>query len=503
MMSDHKVLSFIRRLAPFESIWLILVKVLLINKVSGRQVIDLIKKPGMEDSRNFSWWAKGSIDQGRLEDALGYQRGDLDDSFLTMVPRDHLHYTGPQIWHCPSCIKVGYHSSLFCLRKIQSCPWHGDKLVGCTKCYDLLSLLHLPSKKSRSFPAEPERICEHILPLAGRFIIPDLSAPIFQVMNSWYRDFAEWLAASEKIVGGDIFRWIESPEYKHDLDDMILQYLEDKTHIPKPFNSRLNFPVTRLSLEYSFEREGGVSIFCSADASTLRLYDVQCMGVASISKIDQIRCIKSLRRYIWKTYISKHRKCLRSFINLTLHQRMHLQPGSSCFASLAYVCWLMQALTTNDVALAIGRGQCTYSTYGSRDHCPLAEFKNSLTNKLVRFYSVWGALLIGIAESGETVVKFHNMKVEHTRNYSFSHTYKNIPLAPSPDDSEKYGVYFVSPAHLKELSNLRCGCKSGTADYVPQNLAEDTVERFYPDATSVLKFIDPQKSKIVKSYIYL
>ncbi|WP_133306525.1 hypothetical protein [Pseudomonas sp. LS-2] len=503
MMNERQVLSFIRRLAPFESIWLILVKVLLINKVSGRQVIDLIKNPSIEDYLSFSWWAKGSIDQGRLEDTLGFQRGALDDSFLTMIPRDHLHYAGPQVWHCPSCIKIGYHSSIFCLQKIQSCPWHGDKLVSCPKCYELLNLLHLPSQHSRSFPSDPERVCPHISSLAGRFVIPDFSAPIFQVMSSWYRDFTVWLAASKKLVGGDIFRWIESRNFKHDLDDMILRYLDEKLHVPKPFNARLSFPVARLSLEYSFEREGGVTGFWGADPGQRRLYDIQCMAVVSISKIDQIRCVKSLRRYLWKTYISKHRKCLRAFVNLTLHQRMHLQRGSSCFTSLAYVCWLMNALTTNDLALALGRGHCTYSTYGSRDHCPLAEFKNSLNNKLVRFYSVWGALLIGTAESGDTVVKFHNLKVEQTLNSSFSCTYKDIPWSPSPDDSEEYGAYFVSPFHLKELSDLRCGCTSVTADYVPPHIAEDTVERFYPDAASLLKFIDPQKSNNIKNYIYL
>jgi hypothetical protein len=502
-MNERQVLSFVRRLAPFESIWLILVKVMLINKVSGRQVIDLIKNPQMVDSRNFNWWAKGAIDQGRLEDTLGFQRGALNDSFLSMIPRDHLHYTGPQIWHCPSCIKIGYHSSVFCLRKIQSCPWHGDQLVSCSKCYELLNLLHLPSQYPRSFLSDPECFCEHISPLAGRLVIPDLSSPIYQEMSSWHREFMGWLAASQKLVGDDIFRWTESRQLKNDLDDMILQYLEDKIHIPRPFEAHLGFPVTRLSLEYSYEREGGVSAYWGSDRSRYRRYDIQCMGVVSISKIDQIRCIKSLRRHIWKTYVSKHKKCYRSFIDLTRHQRMHLQPGNSCFASLAYVCWLLNALTTSNLVVATGKSQCTYSTYGSRDHCPLAEFKNTLNKKLVGFYSVWGALLIGAADSSETVVKFHNMIVEQTLSSNFSRIYKDIPWAPSPADSGEYGSYFVSASHLKKLTILRCGCKSGASEFVPPHLVEDTVERFYADAGSVLKFIDPQKSKLKRTYIYL
>ena len=502
-MTNRQVLSFIRRLAPFESIWLILVKVMLINKVSGRQVIDLIKKPEMDDSRNFSWWAKGAIDQGKLEDALGFQRGALDDSFLGMVPRDHLHYTGPQILHCPSCIKLGHHSSVFCLAKIHSCPWHGDKLVGCSKCYELLNCLHLPSAYARSFPSAPALFCEHVLPLFGSLVISDLSAPIYQVMSSWHVEFMGWLAASEKLVVDDIFRWIESRQDKKFLDDIILQYLEVRTHIPKPFHANLHFPVTRLSLEYSYEREGGVSGYGDDDRTSDRLFDMQCMGVVSISMIDQIRCVKSLRRHIWKTYVSKHKKCYRSFIDLTLHQRMNLQPGKSCCASLAYVCWLMNVLRTKNLGDATGKNRCIYSASGSRDHCPLATFKSILNDRLVGFYSVWGALLMGSEDSGETLVKFHNLILDETLNSNFSRTYKNILLSSSPVDYGEYGAYFVSASHLEKLTILRCGCRSGIAEYVPPDFVEDIVERFYPDASSVLKFINPQNSKLHRTCIYL
>ncbi|WP_152533547.1 hypothetical protein [Pseudomonas syringae] len=502
-MNDRQILSFIRRLAPFESIWLILIKVMLINKVSGRQVIDLIKNPEIGDSRNFSWWAKGAIDQGKLEDTLGFQRGALDDSFLGMIPRNHLHYTGPQILHCPSCIKIGYHSSVFCLMKIQSCPWHGDKLVGCSKCYELLNSLHLPSQYARSFPSDSAHFCEHILRLAGRLVAPDLSAPIYQKMWSWHREFMRWLAASAELVGDDIFRWTESRQVQNNLDDMILQYLENKTAIPMPFKAHLSFPVTRLSLEYSHEREGGVLGYWGADRRSDRLYDMQCMGVVSISKTDQIRCVKSLRRYIWKTYVSKHKRCYRSFIELTLHQRMNLQFERSCCASLAYVCWLMNALSTRNMAMATGKDRCTYRASGSRDHCPLATFKTILNDQLVGFYSVWGALLMGAERSGETIVKFHNLTLDQTLNSNFSHTYKDIPWTCSPLDSGEYGAYFVSASHLEALTIQRCECKSGTSEYIPQNLVDDVAERFYSEPGLVLKFLSPQNFKIKKHYIYL
>lgn len=501
-MHDRQVLSFIRRLAPFESIWLILVKVMLINRVNGQQVIDLIKKPEMGSSYTFSWWAKGAIDQGRLETTLGFQFGDLDGTFLNMIPRDHLHYTGPQIWHCPSCIKIGYHSSVFCLRKIQSCPWHGDKLVSCSECYELLNCLHLPSRYKRSFPLEPKPSCEHMLALGKRLTSPDLSAPIYQEIGSWHHGFIRWLSDSERFVGGDIYRWVSSRVSRDCLDDVLLQYLDARIDIPKPFQADFGFPVARLSLEYSYEREGGVSTCRSSDRSSDRLYDMQCLGVVSISKIDQIRCIKSLRRYIWKKYISKHKKCYRSFIDLTLHQRMNLQPGSSCFASLAYVCWFMNALTTSNLAVVTGKGQCIYRAYGGRGHCPLATFKGILINRLVGFYSVWGALFRG-AIGGETVVKFHNMVLEQTLGLNFSHIYKDIPEVPSPADTGEYGVYFVSADHLENLTASRCGCKSNVSHYVPPDLAVDKVERFYPDTSLVLKFIDPNSSKANKTYIYL
>lgn len=490
-------------MAPFESIWLILVKVLLINRASGRQIVDLIKNPKIMDCRHFIWWTQGAIDQARLEATLGFQPGDLNNSFLNKIPRDQILFTENQIRHCPSCIKIGHHSSIFGLRKIQFCPWHGDKLFSCSKCYDLLDFFQRPSKNARGFPSDIGLLCEHVLPLAEKVFTPDFSDSIYYEIGCWCNEFMAWLAESNKLVGDDIFRWIDSKQSKNHLDGMLLKYLEVRTAIPATIITSLEFPVTRLSLEYPFEREGGTVESWWETRRGGRLYDMQCLGVSSISKMDQVSCIKSLRRYLWKTYVSKHRKCYRSFVDLTRHQRMNLQSGSCCIVSLAYACWLASIFKAKNFDAAIGKYQSAYKAFGGKNHCPSVSFKRKLNILLLGFYRLWGGMLIGAAESDEVIVNFHNVEDDPTLSLNFSHTYRKQPVATLFTGDEKYSSYFVSAHHLQDLTSLRCKCTATISAYIPEELVKDLVERFHPDPRAVLRFIDPAKSVRTKGCIYL
>ncbi|MEX5624688.1 hypothetical protein ABFV62_31675, partial [Pseudomonas syringae] len=67
-------------------LWLILIKILVINRVQGKQVSALIKNESMDWSINkFCWWAPGCISQERLEVAINLPAGALKRSFIENV----------------------------------------------------------------------------------------------------------------------------------------------------------------------------------------------------------------------------------------------------------------------------------------------------------------------------------------------------------------------------------------------------------------------------------
>ena len=152
-MYKGTILSFIRKLASCESLWLILVKILVINRVQGKQVSALIKNDNMDWSINkFRWWGSGCVSQERLEVAINLPAGALKRSFVENIVGRRV--GGRKvIRHCNECIELGYHSSIFFIEKISQCPWHGNNLVDCRFCLAALDFLDRPSLHARDFLA--------------------------------------------------------------------------------------------------------------------------------------------------------------------------------------------------------------------------------------------------------------------------------------------------------------------------------------------------------------
>ena len=85
-MHKGSVFSFIRKLASCESLWLILLKILVINRVQGKQVVELIKNENIDwGTQKFRWWGAGSISQERLEKAIQLPASALTNSFIENV----------------------------------------------------------------------------------------------------------------------------------------------------------------------------------------------------------------------------------------------------------------------------------------------------------------------------------------------------------------------------------------------------------------------------------
>lgn len=126
---------------PFESIWSVLMKVVVLNNLTWPELTSLIKqrhlKGALQNNANPAAAATW-IDFGRLAQLLGVDecrltRGTWES--MAMQPRYRNRYG---LRRCPECWKTGYHCVLFDLIAIKSCPWHRCPLTEpCVMCASL------------------------------------------------------------------------------------------------------------------------------------------------------------------------------------------------------------------------------------------------------------------------------------------------------------------------------------------------------------------------------
>ena len=128
-------------LRPFESLWMLGQKLAAFNCVTPQtinRVIFLRERAGRQWrlAANFSTLCEVlGCDSDRLEPfAPGYLLGISDLPRLDVFRCSELRF-------CPACLRLGFHSEIFQLRGLRSCPQHGCRLQSvCTGCQRLVGV---------------------------------------------------------------------------------------------------------------------------------------------------------------------------------------------------------------------------------------------------------------------------------------------------------------------------------------------------------------------------
>jgi hypothetical protein len=479
-MHKGSVFSFIRKLASCESLWLILLKILVINRVQGKQVVELIKNENIDwGTQKFRWWGAGSISQERLEKAIQLPASALTNSFIENVVGRRVG-SKQAIRHWELCIAMGYHSSLFFLEEITHCPWHGKQLLACRSCYFALDYLDRSSVHTRDFLLGNH--CDHVKAIIERMPVCDLSNPVFNFVERWHEFFLDWLKAAKDRCGNDLYRWLGLTGYYSSKDtDYILRFLEPKIDVPTGFDIITDYPVSRLNIPHA------ATAWCQKDEplvkgwQSIRQEKIRDMGMQCSFKTDQIACVKSICRYVRRRYLARHRRCFKSFASLKANHRMGLEYEHTCCVSVAYACWLVNIHDVRTVDSALKKKARAYRIPRSEPVYPrpISLLAKDLNLLLAQFYEIWAGLVVS-EQSNETIVVLESVRLHPWASANIA-SIDNIVTQDECFGSSDYGLYYPAPTYLSEMTELRCKRNCLKENYASPDLIADQGEYFFSE----------------------
>lgn len=447
-----KVLSFVRKMVPFESIWLVFIKVMILNKFSCVSLLKLIARDDYS-SRAFlpAWWSSDFVSTGKLESLLQLSAGQLDSAYIENTVPAAFTYLNLRVRHCKKCIERNYHSSLFSLPYLLTCPWHGEVLVECAGCGISIQL-------SGMHPVAVDDIrnhllCEHVQSLILQPFHKFNNCEL-ENLSQWYTEFRAWLTQAENIVGEDVFVALtESANYRWKVD-FLFNYLEPIIGLSFPRVNGEFFPVVRISMFR--EAKAWLQIrTLTRKAARSKFLQSECNATSIICYEDMIASMKSLRRFIVKRFLRKHKSCLRRLNLLTQEQRLHMDFDSRCSCSIAYSCWLLQLLDVNRLVSFSAKKKRRYRCPACRKSYPKTLFKIDLINYMAKFHSIWASIEFARKQMDlyKLDVRFVGESSHGIYNYSYFCACK--PRS-SEDDGCGMSHYIVEPDFVSAHNLARC-----------------------------------------------
>lgn len=449
----NKVLSFVRKVVPFESIWLIFVKVIILNRIPCISLLKLVARDDYS-GRAFllPWWSSGCVATDKLESLLQLSAGQLDSAHIENTVPAASAYLNLRIRHCKKCIERNYHSSLFSLPYLLNCPWHGEVLVECARCGISIQQLEW-MRLGRDDDVRTHLVCEHVKSLVLQPFHKFNNCELDN-LSQWYGDFRTWLSNAESIVAGDAFIALKESANDRCKVDFLFNYLEPIIGLPF---SRVNgefFPVIRIAMFREAKPWLQVRTL-TRKAARSKFLGSESIATSRICCDDMIASMKSLRRFIVKQFLSKHKSCLRRLSLLTQEQRLHMDFDRRCSCSIAYSCWLLQLLDVNLFVAFSAKKRRRYRCPPFREGYPKSLFKIDLINYIAKFHSMWAS--IEFAQDQMDAYKVDVCLVGEGLHgiYNYSYFCARKPNS-SEDDDCSMSHYIVEPGFVNYRNLVRC-----------------------------------------------
>lgn len=477
-----KFLSFVRKVVPFESIWLVINKILIVNKLTRASLVKLIVKD--EFSGNVfdqPWWSSNVVSINKLETLLQLGKGQLQDSYIENTIPIASAYLNCQIRHCNSCIGRNYHSSLFSIPYLMFCPWHGDELVDCASCRVSINML------CQTLILGDDDIwghfaCGHVKPLASH-PFHKFSSSELEVINQWCNSFVAWLLQAESIVAGDIFIALSESARDRSKVDFLFNYLEPI--IGLPFSRRCNeyFPVVRISLPRDSKAWLQVRTL-TRKANRSELLKSECIAHSEICYKDMIASMKSVRRFITKRFLSRHKKCLRRLRGYTQEQRLSMKFECRCSFSIAYSCWMLQLLEIDMPVSLSNRKKIRYRCPRYKGGYPKSLFKVDLVNSIAKFHGIWACIEFACDQMDFYKIDVRFISESSLGIYNNSYFCVRKPTS-SKDEDCSMSHYLVEPSFVNICNLERCQNLSSKVVFTP-SYEEVMVEDLFTSNTALV-----------------
>lgn len=335
---------------PYESGWLLFVKLMAHNFCSPRVIAQAIAKPGLVwngslDFRDSSW-----IDIPRFAVALNISPDRLRACFL-----DKLGFplTTPAsddgIRICPHCLAMGYHSVFFGLGMVEACPVHKTKLEKpCRPCAmaveryglrrytkdkDISPVFGGPSNDLFGTPCKHKHI---------RFDPERISWRHDQVKQS---DLDEWKRCGDELLAW----WGRATQAPGVIPEVV-------TSAGRPL---VNHDAADLAnrLGYAETVAGECPWPLGVDPPETEVISWK-RPIHSYGELDReldgrvlLETYRVVRRHIYRRYVKPHRHCWKSLSNLSWLESKALSSESACAVALAYAAWRMTTEGFSNVEL--------------------------------------------------------------------------------------------------------------------------------------------------------
>jgi hypothetical protein len=309
--------------------------------ISFKEIRDMLGIPGSRILEADRWWDGKQIPHWRVENACGLARTELKYSFidgwfplprkwecevLEMRPR-------PRIRHCPQCVKFGYHSVVFYFEHISHCPWHREALQYCQQCSEVL-LRKWPAKKGVMAAAET---CQHLRIILD-IVSPEEAPDYFQIeVMAWCDGLRNWVKDGVRLIGQAVYEVVVAVPSKLQDEDVVLKFLaghasqdQYSSHVETQI-SMLNIPRSKLVWEKNYHNILRFPEIRIQFRDALRAMEPQA------EVLDVISIVKSIRRYIFRRYIRRHRKCLSRLVRATTASWYTFNLDAICPCVVAYL----------------------------------------------------------------------------------------------------------------------------------------------------------------------
>lgn len=315
--------------APYESGWSILARIMILNGLKPKDVYHLISN-GSCNYENISLTSPSWIDFKKLSRILDVNEYKLKSRFFKQWWDDKYNINS-QHKVCTKCLKIGYHTSLFDLHFVDKCPWHNSELINCYTCY--ISVINSGFIRSEIVSENiiwPKwtTLCKHVdindKDIASIFTITNSDR---KIINFNCNELVRWLSNINRAEPQLFFEFCFSKQRNKEIHNLLFSAAEVVA-------GRYPWPLINVSNKIKLLRWNETDA-CNK-SKDLALGDF-------VGKKNTVwgEIYKSISHHIFNNYIKPHKRCWNEVIHYDLVDFQYLNCNKICKVSLAYSIWVL------------------------------------------------------------------------------------------------------------------------------------------------------------------
>lgn len=324
--------KFPEMFSPTESLWSILNKTMFINACELKEILTPIIRCSIYtvlcNNKNIDLYRTELIDGVRFFEVTGLKPSNfLNNNIINFISKHDLKIYNFR--YCKFCLKQGFHSILHQIPFANKCFFHKVRLeTSCLHCKNELFFRfdHIDYKKPYTCKFCKKKFAEVDLFSKNRPIIYKKRNFLSHECCNWFDKYNQissmsFDARNSNLRSKDSNIFIKN---KHTLINILEEFTKEKFPLPRSSNEFLDY-----------------------------IYIKECrrLKTSSDSTLYKTCTYKSIKRYIYKKFIKKHKMCYRNIVKLIEFAEWYLNGNDDfcfdCEVVLSFIIWRMYWENTN------------------------------------------------------------------------------------------------------------------------------------------------------------